>query len=144
MLAVEAPVKKLAVIAGATLAIAAFVHRPHAAERVVQTMTHHRLTLHTETLEHAIYLTVFAEGRMERDVSDLRPLDVMFTGDEREPLRFSTRALIEDGCVWEGREQLVPIDAHSFSYSYDEKIIRCAPDAIPAIKTPRTGIVTVE
>lgn len=138
MLAVEAPVRKLAVIAGATLAIAAFVHRPHAAEMMVQ--SHHRLTLHTTSRAEAIYLTVFANGRIERMPSDLRPIEI--TGELQE-LRFSARTMYH-GCEVEGRETLVPIDRHSYSYSYDERIIACAPDADAIVETPRTGIVTVD
>ncbi len=139
MLAVEAPVRKFALLAAAALAIAAFAHRPHAATRVAP--THHRLTLHAQSLERAIYLTVFAEGRVQTHDWDLRTIDV---ASEGQTLRFSTRARISDGCLWEGNERLVPIDSKSYAYSYDERIIECEPDAIPAIKTPRTGIVTVD
>jgi hypothetical protein len=138
MLAVEAPVRKLAVVAGAALAVAAFVHRPHAAEMIVQ--SHHRLTLHTETLPNAIYLTVFADGRVQHDDSALHSIDVIGEG---HAMHFATRTMYY-GCEWEGRESLVPIDAHSYAYSYDEQLIYCEPDARLTVKTPRTGIVTVD
>lgn len=138
MLAVRAPVYRSVLLAGAALGIAAFVHHPKAEHHAP---THHLLTLHTQSLEHAIYLTVFAEGRVQRTECDLRAVDV---ASEGETLRFATRARIGDGCVWEGHERLVPIDAHSYAYSYDEEILSCEPGSIPAIKTPRTGIVTVD
>jgi hypothetical protein len=140
MLAVEAPVRKLAVIAGATLAIAAFVHRPHAAERVVA-QQHHRLTLHAPSLSNAYYLTVFARHHLQRTTCDLQSIDV--TGDDKT-IDFSTKIHMYDGCLWEGVEHLSKIDDHTYSYSYDENILACEPDAVPALKTPRTGIVTVD
>ena len=140
MLAVEAPVRKLAVIAGATLAIAAFVHRPHAAERVVP-QTYHHLSLHAPSQAHAYYLTVFAKHRLQRTTCDLQ--SIVVPGDEKT-LDFSTKIHMYDGCLWEGVEHLVKIDDHTYSYSYDENILACEPDATPALKTPRTGIVTVD
>jgi hypothetical protein len=137
MLAVRAPVGKSILVAGAALAVAAFVHHPKPAHAP----THHLLTLHAQSIEHAVYLTVFAEGRIQHTDCDLRAVDV---ASEGETLRFATRARIADGCVWEGHERLVPIDAHSYAYSYDEQILSCEPGSIPAIKTPRTGIVTVD
>lgn len=139
MLAVQAPVYKSILLAGAALAVAAFVHHPK--HSPPEAPKHHRLTLHTETMKRAIYLTVFAENRIERTECDLRTIDI---ASEGETLRFATRARIGDGCLWEGRERLVPIDAHSYAYSYDEQILSCEPGSIPAIKTPRTGIVTVD
>ena len=139
MLAVEVPVRKLAVVAGAALAIAAFAYRPHAAERVVQS-SHHRLTLHAPSQSNAYYLTVFARGHLQRTTCDLQSIDA----STDKTIDFSTRFHMYDGCLWEGVEHLVKIDDHTYSYSYDENILSCEPDATPARKTPRTGIVTVD
>ena len=137
MLAVEAPVRKLAVVAGAVLAIAAFTHRPSHS----QASHHHRLTLHTETRAKTIYLTIFAEGRIERTASDLRTIEI--DGEPREMQYKATTSYY--GCEVEGDELLVRLDAHSYAYSYDENILSCDPNSdYEVIRTPRTGIVTVD
>ncbi|MGE5185405.1 MAG: hypothetical protein ACM31C_25250 [Acidobacteriota bacterium] len=128
MLAVEVPVLKTVVLGGVALGMAALLHHPHAHA------SKHRLSLHAPVRADALYLTVFADGDIEvaRDDANLRPLT------------FTTRAFINDGCEWLGIERLTPIDATRYAYSYDESILQCMPDAHPCIKTPRTGIVTVD
>ena len=43
-----------------------------------------------------------------------------------------------------GPKTLIPIDAKTFSYDYSETILGCVDGAVPMIKTPRTGTVTLE
>lgn len=93
----------------------------------------HRLVLDAPIEAHAIYLTAWAEG----DV--WMPLDL----STPQTITFSTRALIDDGCRWLGTEVLEPIDQSHFAYSYSEQILSCEPGAVPYVKTPRTGVVTV-
>ena len=140
MLAVSAPVGKLTVIAAATLGVALFVHHPQAAP---QGAYHHRLTLVAPFQDNAIYLTAFAEDRIESSPGQEKSIDITTTTSELPPLTFTTRAHVFDGCVWEGTEHLVPVNAHEYSYSYEEEILSCAPGAQPTIKTPRTGTVIV-
>jgi hypothetical protein len=124
--AIEAPLFKLALVAGAALA-ASTAMRP---ARVHAPVTH-RLSLQAPVQPNALYLTAWAEG------------DVKVTG-ELQAMTFTTRAYVNDGCRWMGIEKLEPIDARHFSYTYDETILSCDPDSVPYFKTPRTGIVTVE
>jgi hypothetical protein len=129
-LAVQAPLKLVAV-GGATLALAigTLAMPAHASHR-----TTHRLSLSAPELPEAIYITAWARG------------DVMITRDDSNlrPITLTSRARISDGCTWLGIEHLVPIDARHYRYSYDEAIVSCEPDAVPYVKTPRTGLVTVE
>ena len=125
--AVEAPVLKLAAVAGVALAVAAFAPRAHD-HSVVQ-----RLELHAEILPRAIYLTAWDQGDVFVTLPD---------GHARS-MTFKTRAFISDGCEWLGIEQLVPDGKDRYFYSYDEEILSCEPGAIPALKTPRTGYATV-
>lgn len=128
-LAVQAPIKLLAV-GGATLALAITAMLPAHHYR-----TNHRLSLSAPELPEAIYISAWAHGdiTISRDDSSLTPIKI------------TSRARIPDGCTWLGIEMLRPIDARHYSYSYDETILGCEPDAIPSyIKTPRVGLVTVE
>ena len=83
---------------------------------------------------HAIYLTAWAHG------------DVAISRDDAklETITFETRGMIPDGSIWMGTETLVPIDANSYAYSYDETILETPPEGTRYIKTPRQGIVTVD
>jgi len=128
-LAVQAPVLKLLAVGGASLALAIGAMHPAHSHR-----TTHRLSLDAPVEPNAIYITAWAHG------------DVTITRDDAHPRAFviMSRARIPDGCTWQGIERLVPIDARHYSYSYDEAIVSCEPDAIPYVKTPRTGLVTVE
>lgn len=94
----------------------------------------HRLALHAVAQPGALYLTAWRNG-------DVRvPLD----DNELVPLTFETLAWVNDGCRWQGTETLVPLDNQRYAYRYDETILGCEPGARPYLKTPRTGIVTVE
>ncbi len=130
MLAVEVPVLKLVAMGGVGLAMAAMLSHSHAPHHGSK----HRLSLHAPARADALYLTVFADGDLEitRDDANLHALT------------FTTRAFVSDGCEWLGIERLVPVDARHYEYSYDEARLQCAPDAVPGIKTPRTGIVIVD
>jgi hypothetical protein len=94
----------------------------------------HHLALHAVAQPGALYLTAWRHG----------PVSVSLKDGKLVPLTFSTRAVVNDGCRWEGLETLVPIDNHRYAYRYDETILACDPDAVPYLKTPRTGVVTVE
>jgi len=94
----------------------------------------HRLALHAVDRPGALYLTAWRNGTVR----------VPIKGDNLVPLRFSMVASINDGCRWEGIETLMQIDSHRYFYRYDEEILECEPGADPYIKTPRTGLVTVE
>ena len=94
----------------------------------------HHLALHAVAQPGALYLTAWRHG----------PVSVAIEGTKLVPLTFSTLASVDDGCRWEATETLVPRDRHSYAYRYDETIIDCDPGAIPYLKTPRTGVVTIE
>ncbi len=127
-LAVQAPVTKLLAVGGATLALVIGAMLPAHSHR-----TTHRLSLSAPVLPEAIYISAWARGdvKVTRDDSDLRPFTL------------TTRGTIE-GCTWLGVEHLVPVDARHYRYSYDETIVSCEPGAVPWVKTPRIGLVTVE
>jgi hypothetical protein len=108
------------------LTVGARAARPH--------HKHHRLVLHTYADPGAVYLTAWRNG----DVA------APFEGDKLVPLTFNTVALVSDGCRWLGTETLEPIGKGRYAYRYQETILECVPDANPCIKTPRTGLVTVE
>jgi len=93
----------------------------------------HRLALDAPVEQYAIYLTAWEDG----DV--WMPIDTNL----HQTITFTTRATISDGCRWMGTEVLEPIDETHYAYSYDETILECAPDAVPYVKTPRVGVVTV-
>ena len=94
----------------------------------------HHLALHAVAQPGALYLTAWRHGNVS----------VRIRGDKLVPLTFETLASVNDGCRWQGTETLVPIDNRRYAYRYDETILECDPGATPYIKTPRTGIVTVE
>lgn len=130
--AVEAPLLRFAALAG--LAVAGTLG---AAGSVTPSTDHsacggdvRRLELHAPDEPDAIYLTAWRHG----DVF------VSVAGAPRT-LTFQTRARIWDGCEWLATETLTPEGEGRFRYRYDEEIVRCAPDATPTRKTPRTGYV---
>jgi hypothetical protein len=127
--AVEAPLLKMAAVAGAALLIGAFAVPHHASSDVVQ-----RLSLHAPIEPHALYLTAWSDGDIYVTLHD---------GTMRS-MEFQTRAFINDGCEWLATERLVPESSDRYMYSYDETILSCEPGATPARKTPRTGYVLVE
>ena len=128
--AVETSLFKLSVVAGLVFALSlggvAFAHRHH--------RTTHRLSLHAPSLPTALYLTAWEQG------------DVLIRRDDSSlgAMRFTTRASLNDGCEWLATETLVPIDARTYSYTYDETILACDEGAIPFLRTPRSGTVTVD
>jgi hypothetical protein len=95
----------------------------------------HRLVLHTTEEPGAIYLS---EWKVREDVK------ATFDDGELHTIQYRMTADMFDGCRWRATETLVPIDGNTFSYDYSETILGCADGAVPMIKTPRTGIVTVE
>jgi hypothetical protein len=126
--AVEAPLLKMAAIAGAGLLVAAFAGTRAHDNGVVQ-----RLELHAPEEPNALYLTAWSDGDIYVTLHDGR----------MKPMEFQTRAFINDGCEWLATETLVPDGGSRYAYSYDETILSCEPGATPARKTPRTGYVLV-
>lgn len=126
--AIKAPVVGSIVLAGLALGGAA-VYGQLSPEPVTK-----RLVLHAVDQPNAIYLTAFRD----------KQLTMTFDDGELRPLRFEVRAQIFDGCRWLGVETLTPIDDKTFSYDYSETVLECLEGAVPALKTPRTGLVTVE
>ncbi len=102
----------------------------------VRAKSHHtrRLVLHAVAQPYTVYISAWRHGDLRISLDD----------KERTPLTFHTRARVNDGCRWMGTETLEPIDAGRYWYRYTETILDCEPDATPYIKTPRTGVVTVE
>lgn len=129
MLAVEVPLLKVVTLGGLALGVAAMVPHHHHHDA-----TKHRLTLHAPARADAFYLTVFSHGDITVSRDDAHPT----------PLTFTTHAFVNDGCEWLGVEKLVPVDSRLYKYSYEETLLQCVPDAVPCIKTPRTGVVTVD
>ena len=126
--AVEAPLLKMAAIAGAGLLVAAFAGTRTHDNGVVQ-----RLELHAPEEPNALYLTAWSDGDIYVTLHD----------GKMKPMEFQTRAFINDGCEWLATETLVPESATRYLYSYDETILSCEPGSTPARKTPRTGYVLV-
>jgi hypothetical protein len=128
--ALEAPVLKLAAVAGAALAVSALI--PHHSTKASVQRPHH-LTLHAPVNPNATYWTVFDNG----------PVDLMLP---EGPFQIEVTGHYIDGCDWKGIETFMPIDAHRYSYSYDEELLSCGPDgdASHTLRTPRVGYVTVD
>jgi len=94
-----------------------------------------RLALHAPVNPHCIYITAWEDGDVSVKLDDAGPYRITF----------KNRATLRDTCVWEATETLIPIDKETYSYSYDEEMLYCAPGAEPMyVATPRTGFVTVE
>lgn len=91
-----------------------------------------RLVLHTVSRPCAVYLTAWRNGDVLID--DAGPL---------KAIKIRTRAWLSDGCRWQGTETLTPITEKRYAYRYEEKILRCEPDADPFVQTPRRGYVDV-
>lgn len=133
--AVEAPGFKLAVVGGLTLALALGASATTRAHAPTSHLTVHRLALHAPVLPDALYLTAWSMGDVYISRDDAHP----------QPMVFENKAELDDGCLWMGIETLSPIDANTYRYTYDEKILGCEPGCEPGyIKTPRVGIATVE
>ncbi len=125
--AVQVPLLKSA-LAGAAVLAGMFALAP-----TKHTSTVQRLELHAPEEPSALYLTAWDRGDVFVRVVD----------GKAQPLTFQTHAFINDGCEWLATEHLVPDGTNRYSYSYDEQILSCEPDATPARKTPRTGYVLV-
>jgi len=128
--ALEAPVLKLAAVAGAALAVSAFI--PHHSHHV-RAKTPHHLTLHAPVNPSATYWTVFENG----------PVDLMLPDGT---FQIEVTGHYIDGCDWKGIETFTPIDEHRYAYAYDEQLLSCDPDGDPSrtIRTPRTGYVSID
>jgi hypothetical protein len=128
--AIEAPVLKLAAVAGALLAVTAFV--PHHAHDAQAKRPHH-LTLHAPVNPNATYWTVFGNG----------PVDLMLPDGE---FQIEVTGHYIDGCDWKGIETFTPVSEHRYAYTYDEALVTCGADgdASYTIKTPRAGYVSVD
>jgi len=126
--ALTAPVLKAVRSSAAVLASSAYYVASQPAA------TKHRRVLDAEIRPDALYLTAWDHGAVV----------MALQGGELRPVTFTTRAWLSDGCRWQGVETLVPVDATHFAYDYRETILECLPDATPALKTPRQGVVTVE
>ena len=128
--AFEAPVLKLAAVAGAVLAVSAFVphHRHHHHERSA-----HHLTLHAPVDPAATYWTIFETG----------PVDLMLPDGT---FQIEVTGHYIDGCDWKGIETFTPVNAHRYAYSYDEELLSCDPDGDPShtLRTPRQGYVSID
>ncbi|HEX6839007.1 MAG TPA: hypothetical protein VF334_20655 [Polyangia bacterium] len=92
----------------------------------------YRLVLHAPERAGEMYVSAWAEGDVFVANSDAKSLTFVRRGDEH------------DGCTWQGTEQLTRMSPGVYGYDYSEKILSCHPDAVPFVKTPRKGIVTVE
>ncbi len=128
--AVQAPVLKLVAVALASAAAIAGFGGTKSTGDVTQ-----NLVLYAPEKPNAIYLTAFE--------NDHATVTVKEAGSYR--ITFQTRATLPDTCEWIATEVLVPIDDHRYAYSYDERMVKCEPDAEPRyVATPRTGVVVVE
>lgn len=123
--ALTSPVYRSIAVGGLLLALSLAYGRP--AHRP-------RLVLHAASNPHAIYLTAWRDGDVQMNVEP----------GSLEPLMFTTKAWVNDGCRWLGIETLDPLGPRVYAYRYDEIILGCNPGAVPYWKTPRTGTVTVE
>jgi hypothetical protein len=134
MLAVEAPVKKLLVVGGVALALAAGVAlRPHHTH--ARSHHRHRLTLHADSEPSATYYTMFANGDVWVD-----SLPAMHT-----QVRMRYRVETPDSCYWDVTEKMMRVEDNRLLYMYDEQPAGCEPDADPSfIATPRIGEVMID
>lgn len=131
MLALEAPLLKLTLAAGALATIAALAparhHHPDHAHM-------HKLVLRTDHHPGYVYLSVWELNG--NDVwADVDP-------DHLTPIQYEVRGEVY-GCLWQGTETLMP-DGNHYNYTYEDHILKCGPNPIPTIETPRSGVVTIE
>jgi len=124
--AVEAPVLKLAAVAGAALLVGAFA-RPSPTHEVRQ-----RLVLHAPSRCNAVYDTAFENGEVMVTLPDGQPRTFVFIQRGHHW-----------GCDWRATETLIPDGPNRYYYSYDEEKLGCSPDAEPSIVTPRSGYALV-
>jgi hypothetical protein len=128
--ALTSPVARAVLVGGLLLAVSLGLSRARAADAPREV----RLVLHAVEEPGAVYLSWWRDG-------DVR---IALEPGALEPMMFTIRAWVSDGCHWKGIETLEPIDGRHFAYSYNETLLRCRPGAEPYMKTPRTGIVTIE
>ena len=129
--------------AGKTVALAALVLAFAIAARSPERAHGRHLVLHAEARPNATYLTVFQDNQLwMKDARALTTLVFTTHGNVSATCKTTDEA---PACHWVGTERLVPIDEHSYSYSYTEELLDCDPGAVQAcIDTPRTGTVTIE
>lgn len=129
MLALEAPLLKLTLAAGAIAAIAAFAPARHHHHHGM-----HKLVLHTHSRADAVYVSVW----------DAYDNDVWLDVDPHhlKVMQFETTAQLW-GCLWQGTETLMPNGDH-YDYTYTDKTLSCSPHPVPTEPTPRSGTVTIE
>lgn len=120
------PVMRSVVLGGIVFAMSALYMSAEPCE------VQRRLVLHTTSQPSAIYMTAWSKG----DV-----VVSMKRGDLR-PITFEVRGTAFD-CKTLGTETLTPLDETTYFYEYSETILSCEPGA-GVVKTPRTGLVTVE
>jgi hypothetical protein len=124
--AVQAPILKLAAVAGSALLIGQVLAPPRD-PAVVQ-----RLQLHAPKRAGAIYETAWSKGDVRIRLRDGVPA----------PRAFQKRSF-HYGCEWLSIETLTPQGPNRYFYTYDEEKLWCAEDAPPSITTPRTGYALV-
>jgi len=136
MLALEAPLAKLTVAAGALAIVAAFA--PHRHDHHHRWHHHHhedgvhRLVLHANSSSSAIYVTAFDDDYRYMAI-DPQHLQVM---------QFEITETVY-GCLWQGTETLIP-DGNHYDYTYEDHIIEYPAGCTPTNPTPRSGVVTIE
>jgi hypothetical protein len=119
-------------VGGAALALGA-LFMPHAVAAPTEASGMYRLVLHApEDRAPHFYVSVWSEG------------DVFVKSNDAKNITFVRRGDEHDGCSWQGTERLTRLSDGAYAYNYSETILSCRPDARPFVKTPRTGIVTVE
>ena len=126
--ALSTPVFKSILLATVALSLgAAYVGtRDHAVSR--------RLVLHAVDEPGAVYLSAWRDG----------DLNVELASTELTPITLHIRADVSDGCRWLGIEkELVPIDATTFHYDYNETILECEPGSTPARRRREPASFTV-
>ena len=132
MLALEAPLLKLTLAAGALATIAALAPARHHHGKHHGSM--HKLVLHAEHNPNYTYLSAWELNNFDVwadvDVHHLTPMQYEIQGEVY-------------GCLWQGTETLMPNGNH-YDYTYTDEIVSCGPHPVPAEPTPRAGIVTIE
>lgn len=127
--AVEAPVLKLAAVAGAALLVGAFAATPRPTHEVRQ-----RLELHVPAPErcNTVYDTAFENGYVTVALPDGKPRTFVFINRGHHW-----------GCEWRATETLIPDGPNRYYYTYDEEKLDCSPDAEESVTTPRSGYALV-
>lgn len=118
-------------VGGAALALGA-LFLPRAVASTSEPAAMYRLVLHAPERAGEMYVSAWAEG------------DVFVANHDAKSLTFVRRGDEHDGCTWQGTERLTRMSPGVYAYDYSEQILACRPDAVPFVKTPRKGIVTVE